>query len=55
MQQEQGWLSGAVNAIENVTGIDIDGDGKVGRGVQTPKGATEKEKVWFLIYTRRFL
>ena len=42
-QEQQGWLSGAVNAIENVTGIDIDGDGKVGRGEQTPEG--EKEKV----------
>ena len=44
-QEQQGWLSGAVNAIENVTGIDIDGDGKVGRGVQTPEGEKEKEKV----------
>ena len=27
-QEQQGWFSDAVNAIESATGIDIDGDGK---------------------------
>ena len=27
-QEQQGWFSDAVNAIESTTGIDIDGDGK---------------------------
>ena len=29
---EGGWLSGALNAIEGATGLDLDGDGKVGAG-----------------------
>jgi hypothetical protein len=34
--KQQGWFSGALNAIEGATGLDIDGDGTVGGGVAPP-------------------
>ena len=45
--KQQGWFSGALNAIEGATGLDIDGDGKVGGGAPPANRKSPRSKTSF--------